>query len=117
MDLSCIQPEARGGITSEIVNDKVYFAGNEYGTFSNRLNTAYDAATNSWSASTLNFLKTAKTTIVFGNKIYWTDGACEVEARNVETGVSKRNMSLSGETRSIVKDNKIIFNSIWIKVF
>jgi len=101
--------EPRGGITSAVIQNKVYFAGGWNMAPSNKID-IYDAATNSWSVSTLNFLKTAKTAATLGNKIYWTDGSCKVEIRNVETGASSlENLSRSGEIISVVKDNKIVF--------
>lgn len=101
--------EARGGITSVIIRGKVYFAGGWNTTSSNKID-IYDDATNSWSVSTLTYLKTAKTAIAHGDKIYWTDASCKVEIRNVETGAgSLENLSRSGETISVIKDNKVVF--------
>ena len=109
--------EARGGITSAIARDKVYFAGGWNTAPSNKID-IYDAATNSWSTSTLNFLKTAKTAISLGNKIYWTDGSCKIEIRNVETGASSvEYLTRSGETKTIIKDNKIVFIRFGSKYF
>ena len=101
--------EARGGITSAIINDKVYFAGGWNTAPSPKID-IYNALTNTWSTSTLKFLKTAKTAIASGNKIYWTDGGCKVEVLNVQTGSSSlESLSRSGEIKCVVKDNKIVF--------
>jgi len=101
--------EARGGITSAVINDKVYFAGG-WNTAPSAKIDIYDALTNSWSTSTLKFLKTAITAIASGNKIYWTDGSCKVEVLNVQTGESLlESLSRPGEIKSVEKDNKIVF--------
>jgi hypothetical protein len=101
--------EARGGITSAVIDNKVYFAGG-WNTAPSAKIDIYDAATITWSTSTLKFLKTAITAIASGNKIYWTDGSCKVEILNVQTGASSlESLSRPGEIKSVVKDNKIVF--------
>ncbi|MGZ3846337.1 MAG: Kelch repeat-containing protein, partial [Flavisolibacter sp.] len=112
--------EARGGITSATINNKVYFAGGWNTALSNKID-VYDATTNSWSTSTLSYLPTAKTAIVYGKNIYWTDGSCKVEIRNVETGTSSlESLSRSGNVISVVKDNKLVFvrpGSIYFDIY
>jgi len=101
--------EARGGITSATINNKVYFAGGWNTAPSNKID-IYDGATNTWAASTLQYLPTAKTAIAYGDNIYWNDGSCKVEARNVKTGASSlESLSMGGFVVSVVKDNKILF--------
>ncbi|MGZ3852707.1 MAG: Kelch repeat-containing protein, partial [Flavisolibacter sp.] len=112
--------EARGGITSATINNKVYFAGGWNTALSNKID-VYDATTNSWSTSTLRYLPTAKTAIVYGKNIYWTDGSCKVEISNVETGTSSlESLSRSGNVISVVKDNKLVFvrpGSIYFDIY
>ena len=112
--------EARGFISAVTANQRVYFAGGSLTTLSNKID-IYDYATNSWSASTLSFLSTARGAIAAGNKIYWTDGSCQVEIRNINTGVSNLEyLSRSGETISVLKNDKIVFirtGSIYFDIY
>lgn len=109
--------EPRGGITSTTVNNKVYFAGGWNTAVSNKID-IYDATTNSWSNSTLSYLPTARTAIAYGKNIYWTDGSCKVEVRNVETGASSlESLSRGGDIVPVMKDNKLMFIRLGSRYF
>lgn len=111
--------QSRGDIAAVAINGKAYFAGGSenliypYGTESSVID-IYDYATNSWSVSKLSFLSTAGTAIAKNEEIFWTKefGSCDVEIRNVNTGISRlEHLSRSGLglIHSVIKDDKVVF--------